>query len=96
LSRFRGMKHVLMTLNYQLSSRSRQINLDHFWRLLAPFPIASVPNLGATPPHQTRTLLGTEQGYLIWQPEQNRRWTSLRAIGGNIDKSSVEEHSRVY
>jgi hypothetical protein len=90
------MKRMLMTLNYHLSSRSRQIKLDHFWRLLAPFPNATVLNLGATPPHQNRTLLGIEQGYLIEQPEQDHRWSSLRVIGGNIDRSSMEEYSRIY
>jgi len=90
------MKRLLMALNYRLSSRSRQIKLDHFWKLAAPFPNAIVLNLGAAPPHMHRTLLGMKNGDLVEQPEQDPRWSCLRVIGGNIHQPDMDEYNGMY
>jgi hypothetical protein len=85
-----------MKLNYYLSSRSRQIKLDLFWERMAPFPNATVLNLGAAAPHLSHVLLGTREGNLVEQPEQDPRWRSLRVFGGNIHHPGMEEYSRIY
>lgn len=90
------MKRAAMRLNYRLSSRSREIKLNLFWNLMEPRPGCTVLNLGAAPPHLSRVLLGEDNSALIEQPEQDPRWRALRVLGGNLNRTDMQEYSRLY
>ncbi len=90
------MKRSLMRLGYYLSSQSRSKKLDLFWSILSPRSGSTVLNLGAAPPHLGRELLGAGHEERLEQPEQDRRWSSLRVIGGNLNQRDMQEYHRVY
>lgn len=90
------IKKAVLICNYHLSSRSRRMKLDLFWRMISPSPGSLVLNLGATVPHLNRTLAGMEESGLFEQPEQDPRWSSLRVIGANIRCQDVADYQLVY
>ena len=93
---FEGMRRALMKLNYRLSSRSRQVKLDHFWRLAEPSRNTFVLNVGAAVPHVGRALVGGPCAELLEQPEQDPRWKSLRVIGANLCPEGMKEYGGLY
>ncbi len=94
------MKRALMSLNYRLSSRSREIKFNLFWRLMVAHAGCTVLNLGAAPPHLSRVLLGEKDDslveQLVEQPEQDPRWRSLRVVGANMNQTDMQEYSKLY
>ena len=90
------MRHLKMQWSYQLMVQSRRRKLDLFWKLMAPRPGQCVLNLGATPPHVGRALLGSQSPEIVEQPEQDPRWKTLRVIGTNILPDNVREYGARY
>jgi hypothetical protein len=89
-----GLRRRLLNAAYHMSCRSRQMKFDLFWSQINPAPGSSMLNIGAAPAILGKEHYGTESD--LEQPEQDKRFASLRIVGCNLALKDMRAYREKY